>query len=478
MAVMGLLVLAAGALWPAMPMIFAEAPPPLPDLYIGPGDIVLFVYGHAAQSAVNGTRVVIDVTVHNAGPGVSGSAAVSLYDDGDLIATIPVNETIDASGPYNFSQVELLWDTADAPGGMHTIRAGAADPSGDANISNNSASVDFEIETAPALSISLSPLVLEATVSESSMGQAEFNGTVTVDKRADQNVTVQLTATADNRWQVSLSPSRMVLTSSSSQNFSVIVRVPQATPAAAGRLRIEARATGEGYDLHAGANATVTVRPYIRVMIESDVPYVELAPGGTARFTMKVWNNGNSIDSFNISIDNIQDLKNDGWSVTLNPDNVTGLAPGEPAYVNITAKAPMDWVLWTSEPTMIVLTAESQDAPGIHQTFPCYAYVKGFNMRYVAVLCLSIVAIVVVIVVVAFIVWRRWRRAARQRFREQMNEDYGFGRPVNDRLAAQSLESDCRPALRAGLLAVRLHPRPPPPESGGMPEDFKEPPAG
>ena len=432
MAVMGLLVLAAGALWPAIPMAIPETPPPLPDLYIGPGDIVLFVYGHAAQSAVNGTRVVIDVTVHNAGPGASGSAGVSVYDNENLIDTIPLNETIDASGPYNFSQVELLWDTATALSGVHTIRAESADPSGDANISNNSASVEFRIETVPALSISLSPQVQQATVSEVSMGQAEFNGTVTVDKQANQNVTVQLTATTDNRWQVSLSPSRMVLTNSSSQNFSVIVRVPQATPAAAGRLRIEARANGEGYDLHAGANATVTVRPYIRVMIDSDRPYIELAPGDTARFTFRVENSGNAIESFNISIANLQDLKNSGWTVSLSTANVTGLAPGEQAIINVTAKAPLDWVLWKSEPSVIELKATSQDNPNITQTFPSYAYVKGFNMLYLAMLSLSVLVIVLVIVVVAFIVWRRWRRAVRQRFREQMNEDDGFGRPFKE----------------------------------------------
>lgn len=433
MVVMGLLLLAAGAPWPSMPAALGETPPPLPDLYIGPGDIVFFVYGHQAKTAVNGTRVVIDVTVHNAGPGASGHAGVSVYDNENLIAATPVNETIDGSGPYNFSQVELLWDTASAPTGVHAIRAEAADPSGDANLSNNGASVDFRIGTAPSLSISLSPPVREATVSESTMGQAEFNGTVTVNRQADQNVTVQLTATVDNRWQVSIYPStRFVFTNSSSQNFTVTVRVPEATPAAAGILSIEAQSTGEGYDLRAGANATVTVRPYVRVMMESNRPYIELAPGGTARFTIKVWNSGNAIGSFNISITNIQDLRSDGWNVTLSAANVTGLAPGEPAYVNVTARAPRDWVLWTSEPTVIVLVATSQDNARIQQTFPCYTYVKGFNMQYLAVLCLSVLVIVLVIVVAVLAVWRRRRNRAIQRLRKEFDDDDGFGRPFKD----------------------------------------------
>lgn len=235
----------------------------------------------------------------------------------------------------------------------------------------------------PALTVKLDPPQQEATVSESVKGSAQFTGSVKVDKLPVERIVVGITSSVDAGWQSSCSPSSIVITDTNEHTFGVTVVVPENQPAGVvGGLKVEAQGRGGGFVVTQQSTVIITVKPYYRLMIESDVPYREISPGSQAFFSFKVWNVGNAVDSFELEIVNLKDLVNDHWTVTLSTTQVAKVPLGEYRTVRITAQSPRDWTIWKSKPSVVNVKATSLNAKEtqsiITGNFPMYAYEKGF----------------------------------------------------------------------------------------------------
>lgn len=235
----------------------------------------------------------------------------------------------------------------------------------------------------PALTVSLEPSSQTAVVSESAQGSVQFTGTIRIDKLPVERIVVTLTASVDTGWAAQCTPSSMVFTSTQPQSFSATVVVPPACDSTIiGTLKVDAIATGGGFRVPATAQAIVTVKPYFRLMLESDNPYREIWPGSQTMFTFKLWNMGNAIDSYDIEITNLKDLADRGWTVTLSSTSVSKIPQNQYKNVKISAQSPRFWTLYKSEPTVIMIKAKSQNAEAenlvVQQSFALYVYEKGW----------------------------------------------------------------------------------------------------
>jgi len=239
------------------------------------------------------------------------------------------------------------------------------------------------INPQPAMTLSLSPNIQDVIVTESLKGTLSFDGKVKVDKLPVERIVVTLTPSVDQGWPCSCSPSTIVITDTADHTFGVSVVVPENWLSAnSGTLKIDASGRGGGFVVTANSQAIINVKPFYRVMIESDTPYREISPGSQAFFSFKVWNYGNAVDTFELEIVNLKDLVNDHWTVTLSTTQVPRIPVAEYRVVKITAQSPRDWTIWKSKPSIVTVRAISVNARDaslvVNQAFPMYAYEKGF----------------------------------------------------------------------------------------------------
>jgi len=239
------------------------------------------------------------------------------------------------------------------------------------------------VNPVPVLALKLDAAQQDARVTESTQGVVQFTGQMSIDKLPVERCVVTLTSTTDIGWVSQISPSTAVFTSLTPQSFTCTVVVPQGTGNNnQGKLVINGRAVAGGLQSQATTEAIITVLPYFRLTLDSDVPYREISPGSQAFFTVKLTNAGNAVDSFELEINNLKDLAAKKWTVVLSANTLPKIVPGEYKPFRITAQSPRDWTVWKSEPTVFIIKATSQNAKDFQQvitlTFPIYAYEKGF----------------------------------------------------------------------------------------------------
>ena len=201
----------------------------------------------------------------------------------------------------------------------------------------------------PTLFIKVEPPSQEAVVSPSAQGSVEFCGTVQV-QHIIGPVTITLMSSVDGGWASQCAPSTMEVRNESAVNFSVTVIVPQATPASIiGTLKVDARGQGTGYVITASCQAMITVKPYYRFSLNCTSPYQQIKPGNQAEFDVKVINEGNSVDSFELEIENQKELESKGWTITLSTAQVSGVQPLQNASFKVSAQSPKTNItsVWT-----------------------------------------------------------------------------------------------------------------------------------
>jgi hypothetical protein len=384
----------------------AEAPSPLPDLSVSPENIEFTFYGDPMDMAFPGMAISVDVTVHNAGPGNSSCANVTLFIDGAYSATMHVMENMTAEYPGNASTVHFIWDTTGAGPGNHTIRAVANDTAGDAAPADNGAEKTFLIipET-PDFTMSLSPSNQEATVTPDKPGSALFEGTIDMGIGGWPQATVYLTARVDTGWVVSIAPTSMVFTQDERRTFNVSVLVPEASPASKpGSLKVECRMQASGIintSTTMVSQAIVTVKPYYRISVEMNESERNVTLGGQAAFVVRIWNLGNSVDSFKVDVDNREELENAGWNILLRHNGFSRIFPGEYRRLTITAIASREPALTRNDRVSLKLTVSSlnanADGAPVNKTVVLTVNEKGFNMPGM----MGIITIIAVIILAA-----------------------------------------------------------------------------
>jgi uncharacterized membrane protein len=248
-----------------------------------------------------------------------------------------------------------------------------------------------------------------------------FTGNVSVQQLNGQRAVVAMSANTDQGWSCSVSPATMVITGGGSQPFEVNVTVPENSLAAyPAQLTVTADAKTAGMQFTSEAWANITVRPYYRVLMEANDVDKDISPGETARFTVKVWNLGNVVDSYDIEILELNELAGKGWEVSLDMTQLARIPVAEYRPVNITVKPPqgLDWSLGQSESAIITLNARSigaqNDGLTVTQSFPLYIHVNGTDTRVAVTLTVVTAAVVVAIMVTVLLVVARRKRRKQQ----------------------------------------------------------------
>ena len=397
-------------LFPGAEAVRAEPPSQLPDLSVSPDDIISSYYGDPMEIAYPGLVISVDVTVRNAGPGNSTSANVTLFIDGAFVAIIHVMKNLTADSPGNVSEVHFTWDTTGAAPGNHTIRAVADDTAGDASPADNGAERSLLIiSELPALTISMETWIQQVTVTPTDSGIAQFNGTVYADLGDWTEATVSLTSRVDVGWPASISPSELVLTSRDAQHFNVSVRVPEAWPSStSGTLKVEGTMQTGGYTSRTTTQAIVTVKPYYKVRIESTEREKNITLGGEAVIAIKVWNQGSAQDSYNVAVENLDELRQAGWNVALENDMVPAVPRNDYRTLMVRIGAPRDWSIYEDNLALIKLNVSSINAADrgtdVSTNYTLTVRERGFNMPCVEA-ALAVTA--VIIIAAAAVVFRK-----------------------------------------------------------------------
>ena len=156
-----------------------------------------------------------------------------------------------------------------------------------------------------SVNVVISQDTVQANVTNSQDGVAEFDGNVSVGKLPTslQRPTVTLEVSPISGWELVISPDTMVFTNEMPQPFHLTVKVPAGTQAMSKAVTVTATAQDLVQTVTASTTATVAVRQYFKLAIGSMEPTLwDLKPGDTAVFEVTIYNEGNGKDTFSIDL--------------------------------------------------------------------------------------------------------------------------------------------------------------------------------
>ncbi len=245
---------------------------------------------------------------------------------------------------------------------------------------------DASANPIPIVSIQLTPSQMQAHITDSQIGAVSFAGIVTVDKiPAIERLIVTLTAGVDTGWPVVISPMTMPFVNPGTRQFQVTVVVPPSTSSLIiGTVMVtgSAKVTGMA-PIISTANGVVTVAQFFKLRLETESPLREVSPGDVTYNLVNVFNDGNSIDTIEVEIENIKELVDAEWTVLLGSTDVSVKAD-EYVPVKVTVQTSQEWRLWAKEIYPIILKATSMEAKERNEmyikSYPVFVYMKGFHI--------------------------------------------------------------------------------------------------
>ena len=403
---------------PALPDCGAEPPAALPDLQAVGIDFSFFGDSVELVLAKAGFMfpLTVSVFVRNAGPGKSAAANLTVFQDGRLLAIIPVGAALNVTGHENQTWAVYMWNISGIEAGWHVLRAEVMDPAGDANISDNSVerSLHF-LDRRPELNMSLSPETAWAEVTSSLPATVEFSGEVRAETTDGIVPTVSLSSSTDIGWPTSVIPGPEFQTDALVKTFKVRVTVPQGMHVDnQARVEVDGRMDTGGLTSTASAHAHLNVSSYFCATVECLRPHQTIGPGEHETFEYYVTNIGNAHDSYLLGIPNRNELEQKGWILNLSQADIPGLRPGERAMIRIRATPPTDWSVYKDETTAIELNVTSRtnaSNPVIYSgQLPATVRVRGHNTPGVVLFSTTLLLLVAAGSVALYLRFRRGRR--------------------------------------------------------------------
>ena len=111
----------------------------------------------------------------------------------------------------------------------------------------------------PILTLTIDPPSQDVNSSTYAPVDVSFNGTASVQKAPIGNCLVNLTASVDIGWAAKVSPTQLIMTPSSTRQFTAYVTVPIAAPNMTGILTVTGHALGTFEDSYANVTAIINV---------------------------------------------------------------------------------------------------------------------------------------------------------------------------------------------------------------------------
>jgi len=269
----------------------------------------------------------------------------------------------------------------------------------------------------PVMAMSLSPSGVTVRPSDYAPGSEQVGGTLSVDKLPGERLAVTITASVDTGWAAQCAPTQLVFTAQNKVlGFTAYVTAPAGTPAnLVGLLRVEAHASGLSMTVGAVAQAIVTVAPFYKLYLDSPNPYKEVPPGSRLGFVLDVLNMGNSVDTFELSIMNLDTLASKGWTVSFSTASVHKVGALDRKSVRLFVLAPQTTTIYKAEGTVIMVQATSEGSREAHNVkdmiMPFVIYERG---GYIDLYGTGVGAIVLMAFLIPIVLGVRWFRRRRQ----------------------------------------------------------------
>ena len=282
----------------------------------------------------------------------------------------------------------------------------------------------------------MNPQSHEVVVTPSSIGEARFNLTATVEMPSIIPMTVMVTldGSTSTGWPTIVSPQTIPFSNSGTVHLNVTVVVPQATPASAiGKVIVSGQATFPGGSKSATSSAMVTVHQYYRLQLTANYESVTTT-NDTLSMVLNIYNRGNGLDQFDIELTNSDALKEKGLTVVFNLTRTFSVPQDEYCSILITVSYDGSNRPIKESLNILVTSLRSKDAnefvsksdifvvkfnpdPSL-EAFLKNPFKSTTKENYI-ITSVLITTIICVIVVISYIAFRKIRRKGRSRIKNK-----------------------------------------------------------
>jgi hypothetical protein len=260
----------------------------------------------------------------------------------------------------------------------------------------------------------------EGRPTESQADEVEFHGNVTVEKpEGVERVTISLSAECENGWETVISPQTMVFINPDSQRFLLVVVVPEGTHVMTVQFQVNGHASSLIWEEDQSIIGRVKVGQYFKMRIEAQSPLNEPEPGGSAMGKLMVTNDGNGVDTFQVTVVNPPKEVTD-WSFSEDALTVPPGLYGEFSYTLYIIEdldPGFDGLMLTVIFKVVSIGAKSNDIP-YEKTYPVFIYYKGLESElreeWPTYVGYGVAIVILIALPVMLIRWKRRRRYLRE----------------------------------------------------------------
>ncbi len=203
---------------------------------------------------------------------------------------------------------------------------------------------------------------------------ASFSGAVRVSNNELQTAEVRLELDAGG-WPGTVTPSERTVTGNASVQFSALVTAPSDAAEGSRLVKVIASAEAPSSQPAVGRGLVTVHLVRNRVGLACDEPVKEVVPGRSVVFSLRVWNDGSTGDTFSHSLREMAAaLQRPLW--LLDHDAVE-LAPGDFVYVNVELRLPKNA---TAGSYTVAVTVQSSQSSSSTKEITLTAVVRGEHM--------------------------------------------------------------------------------------------------
>ncbi len=229
----------------------------------------------------------------------------------------------------------------------------------------------------PVFILEVHPNVVFVDLSPGGSGVGQTNVTVTNEARGSFRVEVHIEVPG---YQVTPEISTVIVDSGESTTINVAVAAmyhfpDQVDATVHGEvIRVDEVVIGPGF-YYMNTGFLVTSQPFGEVDIWSNEGYKKMRPGKEYTFELNVKNHGNAPDTFSIDITNIDELRDEGFSINLSSTEIKNLDPQSSDTITLHVETPRD--LWKDDHYSIDIRATSNITPEESSEYSIIVWVKG-----------------------------------------------------------------------------------------------------
>jgi hypothetical protein len=262
---------------------------------------------------------------------------------------------------------------------------------------------------APAITIALAQAKQTAYVAPGQDGIVTFTGTVFAQIPWSPNIqylVVQLQADAGG-WPVSVPPALTFSKAQKQQSFTLSVQVPiETSQRTQGQLSVSGRwsySPGAGGGTIPPATAIIFVKQYYQFSVGCDKPYVQVQPGSSLGFRLRLINEGNANDRLRVEVQNLKELADKGWTIQLSQDKFA-VPEKQEKVLTVSVTTPVKWNVWKNDVTTIQIRIISAQAEGLGEVSDIADYslyvrqkgvsIPGFEPAF-AIIALAMISVLV-----------------------------------------------------------------------------------